>query len=395
MRIGARRPRRRPGRIGLGDGLRLPAMSCACVVVCLCIASPVGAAVSRWSTQPLPASWAGPAGVSCTSRSACTAVGRFIASPPEVTLAARWDGTRWSRQQTPSPPSGASGLDGVSCTSRTACVAVGSCYCSGRHRPLAASWNGREWSMQRIPYQAGVDTVLSAVSCTSPSACTAVGSTDMEGLQPGVLVQRWNGRSWSFQAAPTPVWAAGSVFDGVSCVSLTLCTAVGMTISGPFAQFTRPLIERWDGTGWAIQSAPRPANSSLTELSSVSCTSSTACMAVGDADGAALVERWSGSRWSIQPSPDDQYAFSNALSGVSCASATMCVAVGATNLDASGSAAPPPEMTAELWNGQRWSPQRLTASPEGSWLTAVACPSTHSCVAVGARNGAPVVERYS
>ena len=366
------------------------------MVVVLCIASPGAAVASRWSTKSLPASWRGLGGVSCTSRSACTAIGTFSGKPrQELTLAARWDGTRWSRQHPPSPANGGSLLAGVSCTSRTACMAVGSCYCSGVHKPVAEGWNGREWSAQRIPYRPGADAALSAVSCSSPSACTAVGSTAAEGLQPDALVQRWNGRSWSFQTASTPVWAAGAVLDGVSCVSQTFCTAVGMSIGGPFAQFTRPLIERWDGRRWAIDRVPRLASSATAELSSLSCTSSTACTAVGDADGAALVERWSGSRWSIQPSAHDQSALPITLTGVSCASATICVAVGASNLDPSGSAAPPPEMVAERWNGRRWSLQHVLASPGGSWLNAVACTSTYSCVAVGASNGAAVVERYS
>jgi hypothetical protein len=155
------------------------------------------------------------------------------------------------------------------------------------------------------------------------------------------------------------------------------------------------LIERWDGRSWSIDRLPRPPGRIATELFGVSCTSPTACTAVGDADGGWLVERWSGNRWSIEPSPDQQSAFQATLSGVSCMSVTACVAVGAANLNASGSAAPPPEMVSERWNGRRWSPQHVPASPGGSWLNAVACPSTRSCVAEGASNGVALVERYS
>lgn len=395
MRIATGSRVRSAGRIDFGAGVWGSAMTCVCLVVALCITSPVAAAAT-WSTQSLPASWSAPGGVSCTSSSACTAVGSFSGKPGhEVTLAARWDGKRWSRQPTPSPAGGASLLAGVSCTSRTACIAVGSCYCSGVHKPVVERWNGRDWSMQQIPYRAGADAGLNAVSCTSSSSCTAVGSTATQGLEPDVLVQRWNGRSWSVQTAPIPVRAAGGVLFGVSCVSLTFCTVVGMSIGGPGGVFTRPLIERWDGRRWAIDRLRPLPNSTSTELNSVSCTSATACTAVGQDDGGALVERWSGSRWSIQAAPDEQSAFSNTLSGVSCASATNCVAVGGSNLDASGSAAPPPAMVAERWNGRRWSLEHVPASPEGSWLNAVACPSTHACIAVGAINGAAVVERYS
>ena len=387
MRIGASPRGRRPGRRGLSDGVWLVALSGATVVVVLCTASPVAAA--GWSTQLLPSSWALGA-VSCADRSACTAVGSLRGEPGHgLTLAARWDGRRWFQQHTPSTAGGADSLTGVSCTSRTACMAVGWCYCSAVFRPLAQRWNGRQWSVLRVPHRRGA--TLNAVSCSSPSACTAVGSTNATAFNQAVLVERWDGRSWAVQTAPTPGWADRTRFDGVSCVSQTLCSAVGTSVGGQGDVTTRLLVERWDGTGWTIDRAPLPDGSFDTDLSGVACTSSVACTAVGDVDGAALVERWNGSRWSIQPTPHEVQA---PLSGVSCASVTMCEAVGAANLDAQGSTAPPPEMVAERWNGRRWSLQHVPSSPDGSWLSAVACPSMHSCVALGSIDGAAVLERY-
>jgi hypothetical protein len=60
-------------------------------------------------------------------------------------------------------------------------------------------------------------------------------------------------------------------------------------------------------------------------IAEVSCTSSTACTAVGSGfyDG-ALAERWDGSRWSPQTVGDS----SGALTSVSCSTATRCTAVG-------------------------------------------------------------------
>ena len=43
--------------------------------------------------------------VSCSSATACTAVGTDLnPSGVDVTLAERWDGTSWQRQATPNPP---------------------------------------------------------------------------------------------------------------------------------------------------------------------------------------------------------------------------------------------------------------------------------------------------
>jgi hypothetical protein len=398
MQIGTRLRTLCPSGLGAANGIRLPAVRWVCALVVLCMASPSAAAASRWAIQSLPANSGGLGAVSCTSRPACVAVGSVNKPGTELTLAARWNGARWSAQQTPSPMNGSSLFSGVSCTSRTACVAVGSCYCSGFHRPLAARWDGQEWSVQRTPHRAGVDTVLSAVSCTSGSACTAVGygpvGPGMVGQQT-VFVERFDGTGWSVETAPTPAWADDAFFNGVSCVSLTLCTAVGMSIGGPFDALTRPLVERWNGRRWMIQRTPRLVGRTSTELSGVSCSSSTACTAVGNADDGTLVERWSGNRWRIQPSPNDESAVSNTLSGVSCTSARVCIAVGATNLDVGGDDAPPLTSLAERWNGRHWSLQQTATQPGESWLNAVSCAAKNSCVAVGGSPGGGVVERYS
>jgi hypothetical protein len=376
-----------PGGIGAGTGAWLRALGCVCAVVVLGMAGTGAAAASSWAIQPVPEKWGGFGAVSCTSGSACITVGA---------LAARWNGRRWSKL----PSSRAA--NGLSCTSGTSCIAVGECYCSFVHTPLAARWNGREWSVQRTPHRAGADAGLSAVSCASRSACTAVGyGPPGPELVPAsdeqaVFVESFDGRRWSTQTAPAPAWGEDAGFNGVSCVSPTLCTAVGTSVGGPFDVFTRPLIERWNGRRWAIQRTPRPPGSSLSELSSVSCTSPTACTAVGDADGSTLVERWSAGRWSIQPSPSNESAGSSTLTSVSCATARACTAVGATNLDAEGSSSPPPGALAERWNGRHWSLQHLVMQPGGSWLNSVSCATRTSCVAVGARGGGgALVLRYS
>lgn len=73
---------------------------------------------------------------------------------------------------------------------------------------------------------------------------------------------------------------------------------------------------------WTVErvQAPRPA-----ELRSVSCSSATACTAVGDQGNSVLVERWNGRRWSIQATPRIPGMF---FSGVSCPAARVCIAVG-------------------------------------------------------------------
>jgi hypothetical protein len=91
------------------------------------------------------------------------------------------------------------------------------------------------------------------------------------------------------------------------------------------------------------------------ELNSVSCTSTTNCMAVGDDfDGATgtadvtLAAQWNGTTWTAVSTPSPA-AFS-ALLSVSCSSTVHCVAVGASAATATGAVSP----LTEVWNGTTW-----------------------------------------
>jgi hypothetical protein len=204
------------------------------------------------------------------------AVGDFTTTAfNNMTLAEKWNGTSWSIMPTPNP-SGAltSFLLGVSCTSATACTAVGYYDNSTSQSPsLAEAWNGSSWSIQPTPNPSS-SGVLRAVSCTSASACSAVGD-DTAG---NTLAEAWNGTSWSIQSTPNPTGANASVLYGLSCTAATACTAVGSSYPSTGSIIT--LAEVWNGSTWTLQSTPNPA-ATASFLAAVSCTSSTSCSAVG------------------------------------------------------------------------------------------------------------------
>ena len=89
-------------------------------------------------------------------------------------------------------------------------------------------------------------------------------------------------------------------------------------------------------TGPSWSQLPTPSSQApQAELAAVSCPSQTACTAVGDyynADGAqvALAEAWRGGSWAVQPTPDPAGAGASVLLGVSCTSPSACMAVGYT-----------------------------------------------------------------
>ena len=324
-------------------------------------------------------------GVSCSSASACTAVGDDENSADtSVSLAERWNGTAWAVQSTPTPTgSQATYFDAVSCFSASACTAVGNYVSSaGISVSLAERWNGTSWSVQSTPNPSGATgSFLEGVSCTSASACTAVGYYLTSGTFQ-TLAENWNGTAWSIQSTPTPSGSIGGFLNGVSCTSASACTATGFYETST-SELT--LAEGWNGTAWAIQSTPAPTGATAAELYGVSCTSTSACTAVGNyvtSAGATvtLAERWNGTAWSVQSTLTPSGAIAGYLNGISCTSASVCTGVGWYETSPGAY-----ETLAENWNGTAWSVQS-TPNPSGasaSYLLGVSCTATPSCTAAG------------
>jgi hypothetical protein len=364
-----------------------------------------------WSVQPTPFPGLGVGAVSCVSARACTAVGAVEtpAGTTEGTGAMGVDGRRWRRQSTPDPDPAAEDLrdfddlSGVSCTSSKVCVAVGE-YAAGfeydpsgvhnypMNMPLAERWNGVGWSLLPFPsLPTGAESgELDAISCMPGPACMAVGRFD----GPGLAAERWDGSSWSTQSMPVPtvppVSSTLSWVRGLSCLSSRFCIAVGYggqenILSGEDQTFA----ERWDGSSWSVQTTPRGAGEF--EFYGVSCTSPSACTAVGSYSrgpslpARTLAERWNGTSWSVQRTPNGSGS-DNYLSGISCASSRECVAVG----DSGPQLLEAPLV--ERWDGTRWSIERTPDVGNGG-LGAVSCTSRIICTAVGSDLGGALVEQ--
>jgi hypothetical protein len=342
---------------------------------------------STWSVQRTPNAMFGVGtgtvesasldSISCVSSVACTAVG----SVGDQAGAARWDGVSWLIEPAPNPADARSSvLRSVSCTSASDCVAVGAYETPGGAEwvALAERWDGTRWSI--LPTPNPTRTSLYGVSCTSARACTAVGGTaTRSGLIGPAIVERWDGRKWSIQPIPTQ---ASATLSAVSCPSVSHCVAVGTSYGGSGAM---PLIEGWDGTKWSIAQIAKPSGAEEASLSGVSCTSASACIAVGTSDlwkspqASAVIEAWDGAHWSIQSAPNPAGVAGISLSGVSCPSATACVAVGDGLIGrATGGA------LLERWDGTSWSVEPSPNPGPGSTpLNAVSCSSPTVCTAVG------------
>src|SRR5205823_2063650 len=144
------------------------------------------------------------------------------------------------------------------------------------------TWNGKSWTRHRTPIPQETASRLTAVSCIAAAACTAVGWYDTpDELAQLLWAGRWDGTAWTRQPVPSPPSTAqftSEAFEGVSCFSASACVAVGWYNTGAS---TVPLIETWNGATWAIQSSPASFTAPFNALYAVSCTSATACTAVG------------------------------------------------------------------------------------------------------------------
>jgi hypothetical protein len=301
---------------------------------------------TAWSDQPVEASGSSPSltAVSCVSATFCVAVGGTGGlGSPSSTLAEMWNGATWKVLPSPSPRRKSSSvLSGVSCVTASFCAAAGQWNNGTAAGTILELWNGARWKLQTTPTagNAGV-AYLRAISCVAANACTAVGSYSVKAQPFPVdhgLVERWNGRRWLLQHAPNLRW--GPDLAGVSCASRSSCIAVGAQTPGQ-SSFLQAAAERWDGARWVPATTGLPpilSTTALTQfvLSAVSCVSATMCTAVGHfyvggyrtSKVQQVVELWNGRRWgaeATQHAPNGSEFYS-----VACVLRTGCTAVGSS-----------------------------------------------------------------
>ena len=153
----------------------------------------------------------------------------------------------------------------------------------------------------------------------------------------------------------------------------------GGLAAGPVAGGSPVAGKAAPATAWRVQTPPEPAGTTDQAFGAVSCSSSSACLAIAGNDYPRGVggfgETWNGLHWTVRTVPDGKAA--DDLEGVACRSAQWCVAVGSK---ASGNGFVP---VADRWNGAAWKIQPLPAPPGGGLLHAVACPAPSACRAVG------------
>ncbi|MHB2022000.1 MAG: hypothetical protein ACYCO3_01515 [Mycobacteriales bacterium] len=329
--------------------------------------------------------------VSCLPDKACWAAGYWIdgSGAFHTLIETRTAGGGWSLQASPDTAETIPGrpsddvLSGLSCVTASECWAVGFAQTPGTVEPLLTPgippqtlierYDGSSWQIASSPDQNSSENELNAVSCTGAGNCWAVG-VFLAGSPTGpssyqTLVERYSGSSWQISSSPNAGSAELNELDGVSCADATSCTAVG--IYSPNGGPNQTLVERYGGSNWQIERSANAATDRLNALTSVSCSSSDNCWAVGehDANGnflfQTLIEQGTASGWVIVPSPDTSPRRSNQLQSIACPAPQQCFAVGFY----SGASANQPLV-------EEYSGPPAASVPELSWPGAAALVAT-------------------
>lgn len=299
--------------------------------------------------------------ISCTSDHYCLAVGaRWSCLPPcsagPLPLVQRYVDGAWSAISV--TPSVAGRLLAVDCWSTAQCLAVGD---TGHgvltRRPIALLIEGT-----RIRYLRGLEPStlsLSSVACLLASKCLVVASTESSSE-----LLSWNGLHW----------ARIQVADGqeplaVGCNGVRICMVLGVDgHSWPY-QLNRG--------HWRREGASKTPGS---EMSAVSCAGSLTCVAVGT-KGVSVMSaslavdsynryRWKSLRLQGREGPSE-------LRSVSCSSASNCVGVGDVYGDRALAVGVAGDMVRQI------ALPRSTTRHLGSQLDGVSCPARFFCAAVG------------
>jgi hypothetical protein len=302
----------------------------------------------------------------------------------------------WSVQTTSNEGEGLNPLTSISCTSTTTCMAVGwhTYFYGEEHHGWSHRWDGSKWTSQKT---ASVEnSSLNSVSCTASNACTAVGkkwNTEVP------HAERWNGSAWSAQTVPAPKVelageeiSLGTELTSVSCTSSTSCVAVGWYRYDYDEEQILPFSAVWDGTTWQLKTVPTPSGAVFGSLNEISCTSATSCIAVGTyyteykagiTEYRSLSETWNGTEWTIQSMPKPEDSETTLYwLGLSCLSASNCIAVGSYEKSSDKYRF---HALGARWDGSSWTLQSMPAQPEKDelHLEDVSCSTTTTCLAVG------------
>ncbi|MGO9195949.1 MAG: hypothetical protein ACLQK4_02320 [Acidimicrobiales bacterium] len=269
--------------------------------------------------------------VVCPSKSDCLASGEASYNPSNFSSTAGVvystdAGSKWAVGKV---PSGYSGIFGITCVSTSTCYAVAA-SATGSGALLSStnadSKTGPTWKTHSLPKILGEPfTSPNSVSCPSNSLCYVAG-TSKEGSDPSVAeVSISKSGSIKLSAVKLPTMSAGQDYPGVlrsiSCSSTTTCLAVGWNSGNRGGGFA--LIEGH----WSLLTSFKTSVYSLFGVDCVAkssdCYAAVASLSTSKVGG-ILESTNDGSSWKTQSIPSGTLA----VYGISCTTTSQCAATG-------------------------------------------------------------------
>ena len=192
--------------------------------------------------------------------------------------------------------------------------------------------------------------------------------------------------AWSISPTPNAVSPQNNHLTSVSCASSSFCVAAGYYSNGTADQ---NLLLAWNGSSWSRNSAASLSTSASqnNHLTGVSCASASFCVAAGYYSNGTvdqnLLLTWNGSSWSRNSAASLSTSASqnNHLTGVSCDYLSYCVAAGYYN---NGTV---DQNLLLAWNGSTWSLNSAaslsTSASQDNHIAGASCVFASFCAAAG------------
>ena len=279
---------------------------------------------------------------------------------------------------------GSASITSVTCPSSTFCVAGGNYRdSSGQGQAFVSVWNGTTWTDSEVAaaLNTGGYALITSVSCSSPNFCVAGGNYQDSSGNSQAFVSVWNGTTWTDSRVAASLNNGGfASITSVSCSSSTFCVAGDSSGNG------QAFVSVWNGTTWTDSQVAAALYTGLgAGITSVSCSSSNFCVAGGNykdssGNGPAFVTVWNGTTWTDYEVAAALNARNASINSVSCSPSTICVA-GGNYQDSSGNS----QAFVSVWNGTTWTDNEVAAAlnTRNASINSVSCSSSIFCVAGG------------
>jgi hypothetical protein len=252
---------------------------------------------------------------------------------------------------------------------RVLSVGTAACLLATAWAGPAAAATGSIWQvLPTVNQQAGqvTDSDFAGVSMASPTDGWAVGAFDDKNAVGHPLVQHWDGTTWALGTAPQPSGRSAQL-AGVDELSPSNVWAVGLSEGDSGVTSDLPLIEHWNGSGWSVAAGVSLPAGASGVLNAIGGSGPDDLWAVGytlSADESAeslLIEHFDGTQWQSVPFPTQGNACDSGLSDCFL-DATAVAASAPNNAWLAGNVAQPNTTQHVLahWNGTSW---KLATAP--------------------------------